>query len=431
MSRSVAYDITRLVTRMFNRTPNGIDRVDYAFARHFVDPSVADRSGVIATAWGPRLFGIEASRAAIDGIATHWGENQASAIDPAYSKVVAGLAPRPDDMTPPTFAASRFTQGRSGQLGGVLRWCAEFGIPIGQSPKTQLPQGARYINVSQFPLWISSYFKWLESRPDIKAIFFIHDLLPLEMPEYFRVAEYERHRRRLANLARFGAAAIVTTEAVKSSLSDHLEALGRSGMPILAAPIPVAPVFFGASEPDAALAASPYFVMCGTIEPRKNHLMLLQVWRELVRRDGAAAPKLVIVGNRGWKYEAVVDLLERSPLLARHVVEVSGLTTPALKRLLDHARALLMPSFAEGYGLPVREALAAGIRVIGSDIPAFREIGGERLTLLSPIDGEAWLATIRDHAAAKAQPEEKARPETGTVDWRDYFEKIDAFVSEI
>ncbi len=69
----------------------------------------------------------------------------------------------------------------------------------------------------------------------------------------------------------------------------------------------------------------PYFVVCSTIEPRKNHLLLLHVWRELVRRDGADAPKLVIVGSRGWKFEAVAALLDRSPALRGHVVEVSGL----------------------------------------------------------------------------------------------------------
>ena len=109
-------------------------------------------------------------------------------------------------------------------------------------------------------------------------------------------------------------------------------------------------------------------VICSTIEPRKNHLLLLEVWRELVRRDGPGTPKLVLVGGRGWKFEAVAALLDRSPALRGHVVEASGLTTPSLKRLLDGARALLMPSFAEGYGLPVVEAQIAGVPVIASDI---------------------------------------------------------------
>jgi glycosyltransferase involved in cell wall biosynthesis len=285
--------------------------------------------------------------------------------------------------------------------------------------------------VSQFPLWVPAYFRWLEDRRDVRAVFFIHDVLPIEMPEYFREAEYERFRARLANLARFGTAALVTTDVVREGLEAQLRALGRADFPICVAPIPVAPIFATERRPDAALAGVPYFVVCSTIEPRKNHLLLLQVWRELVRRDGPGAPKLVIVGGRGWKFEAVAALLDRSPPLRGRVVEVSGLTTPSLKRLLDGARALLMPSFAEGYGLPVVEALTAGVPVIASDIPVFREICGNRATLISPLDGEAWLKAIRDLADAERRTANTAISAARPGTWEDYFARIDAFVNAL
>jgi glycosyltransferase involved in cell wall biosynthesis len=159
------------------------------------------------------------------------------------------------------------------------------------------------------------------------------------------------------------------------------------------APLAPDPTF---SARDAAPPPSdpPYFLMCGTIEPRKNHLLLLHVWRDLVDRLGDRSPKLVLVGKRGWENEQIHDLLDRSPPLRRHVVEVSGLPTPSLKRLMLGARALLMPSFGEGYGLPVVEALAVGLPVIASDIPVFREIGGGRLTLIDPTDGPRWREAI-------------------------------------
>jgi glycosyltransferase involved in cell wall biosynthesis len=255
--------------------------------------------------------------------------------------------------------------------------------------------------------------------------------LPIEMPEYFREAEYERFRARLANLARFGAGALVTTNVVREGLEAQLQALGHSDFPICVAPMPVAPIFATEAGPDAALQGVPYFVVCSTIEPRKNHLLLLHVWRELVRRDGSGAPKLVIVGGRGWKFEAVAALLDRSPALRGHVVEVSGLTTPSLKRLLDGARALLMPSFAEGYGLPVVEALTAGVPVIASDIPVFREICGDRARLISPLDGEAWLEAIRDLADAERRTANTAISAAGPGTWKDYFARIDAFVNAL
>ena len=425
MQPATAYDITRLVTRVLNVTPNGIDRIDFALARHFL--SEADAAGIMATALGPRVLAGDKARAAVEAIGAHWGEEAEPEADTGYLRVRAGLL----GEEPPAAkrATARVAQGRSGRVLGALHALGAYGMAIGGAPRTALAKGARYVNVSQFPLWVASYFRWLEERRDVKAVFFIHDVLPIEMPEYFREAEYERFRARLANLARFGTAALVTTNVVREGLQRQLPPLGCADFPICVAPIPVAPIFSSPPAPDPALAGVPYFVVCSTIEPRKNHLTLLHVWRELVARDGAAAPKLVIVGGRGWKFEAVAALLDRSPALRGHVVEVSGLTTPSLKRLLDGARALLMPSFAEGYGLPVVEALTAGVPVIASDIPVFREIAGGRATLISPLDGEHWLETIRELARVDARNGITRASIGGPGSWADYFAKIDAFVN--
>ncbi|MGH6851669.1 MAG: glycosyltransferase family 4 protein [Methylocella sp.] len=387
----VVFDVTRLATRVLNLTPNGIDRIDFAFARHFLGPARQDRLAIMMTPLGPRAIAAAAARDVVDGISIHWGEEDKPEHDESYCKIAAWIR----GEAAPSAAVRRIAQGRRHRAAGVLRWIKRHGLPLGRSPAAALPERTRYLNVSQFPLWIAPYFAWLGERPDVKAVFFIHDLLPIETPEYFRKAEYERHLRRLTNLARFGAGAIVTTEAVKAALQRHLAPLGRAGMPVLVAPASAAPVFWRQDKVDPALADHPYFVTCGTIEPRKNHLMLLHVWRELVRRDGAAAPKLVLIGSRGWENENAVDLLQRCPSIANHVIEAAGLPTPALKRLLDGARVLLMPSFAEGYGLPVAEALAANVPVIASDIEVFRETGGGRIIQLSPIDGEGWLEAIR------------------------------------
>jgi Glycosyltransferase len=151
--------------------------------------------------------------------------------------------------------------------------------------------------------------------------------------------------------------------------------------------------------------------------------MILAVWRALVERLGASAPKLVLVGTRGWHYDPIVDLIERSPALRSHVFEIGGLSTPALKRLVDNAQAVLMPSFGEGYGLPVHEALTAGAPVVASDIPAFREIEANGLTLLSPLDGEGWLEELARRTSA-SRPSVAPRPVTH---WSDYFASLEGF----
>ena len=429
MNRPVAYDITRLTTRVWSRTPNGIDRVDLAYARHFLEPRGAQRSAMLyLRALGYRNLTRGGALDVIEGIGAHFGETDDPDNDPAYQRIKNWLREAPEQAAR---APHRIANTRRKFLGGMADWVYRHGPPLGRSPVKRLPDGAIYLNVSQYPLAIDGAFDFLSRRPDIKPVFFIHDLLPLEAPEYFRPAEYARHQRRVATVARIGAAVIVSTQIVKNALHQRLASLGDRAIPIHVAPLPVAPVFAQHEAHDDELASHSYFLMCGTLEPRKNHLMILNVWRELVGRHGETAPKLVLVGARGWENENILDLLERCRPLRGHVLEVAGLTTPAFKRLLKGARALLMPSFAEGYGLPIAEALAVGAPVVASDIPVFREIAGERFLPLSAIDGEGWLRAIAALATEKPPQSPTGDADHYATDMKAYFTDVEDFLQTI
>ena len=425
--RPLVYDITRLITRIFDRTPNGIDRVDFAMANYFIDPNQSDRSGLTITALGPRVLKPLAARDAIDSIRKHWGEDEEPEADEHFLDVTAAI-----DDAPTT--QKRFSKGRRGQLAEAFAWIRRHGVPLGYAPGEFLANGGIYLNVSQFPLEFDRLFRWSDRRPDIDIIFFIHDLLPLQTPEYFRPSEYHRHRRRLQTVARRGRAAIVSTSVVREALTRQLGELGRSDMPILVAPLPPDPIFSQKALVEAAVARRPYFLACGTIEPRKNHLLLLHIWHDVAAQLGDSTPKLVVIGERGWENEQVIDLLERSPRLRDHVIEASGLTTPSIRRLLLGARALLMPSFAEGYGLPVVEALATGVPVIASDIPVFREIGDGRLLTIDPTDGPGWRAAICAFAADDSRERQDllSRNESYVApEWTSFFASIEDFISDL
>jgi glycosyltransferase involved in cell wall biosynthesis len=423
MRRPLIYDITRLITRVIARTPNGIDRVDYAFADYVLRNADARRSGVMMTPLGPRVISPLAAREVIDNIRKHWGEETDPESDEhclAVSAAIGGtFCPTPNMSGP-----------RRGQYVEAVCWIRRHGIPLGESPVKFLSGGGVYLNVSQFPMGLESYFRWLDGKQTIDGVFFIHDLLPLETPEFFRPAERPRHLRRLGTLARYGQAAIVSTSITREALLRQLAAMGRPDMPVLVAPLPPEPTFAAASKRGDEMGRHPYFVMVGTIEPRKNHLLMLQVWRELVGQFGQSTPKLLLIGERGWENEQVVDLLERCPALQGHVVRASGLATPSVKRFVLGSRALLMPSFAEGYGLPVVEAIAAGVPVIASDIPVFREIGHGRLTMIDPTDGPAWRDAIcrywREEPAKGTHPAHLPVP-----DWGSFFAKIEAWLDDL
>jgi glycosyltransferase involved in cell wall biosynthesis len=174
--------------------------------------------------------------------------------------------------------------------------------------------------------------------------------------------------------------------------------------------------------------------MLGTIEPRKNHWLMLQLWRQLIERLGEHAPRLVIIGQRGWECENVVDLLERCESLKGFVFEYSVCSDADLGTWLHHAQALLFPSFSEGYGMPLIEALVQRVPVIASDLPVFREIAGVIPEYIDPLDGKRWSELIQEYALVEspARRSQRQRMEKFVAPtWDMHFEKVEALMERV
>ena len=370
MASGFTLDVTRLMTRFNRRTPNGIDRVDFAYAQRFLGEVGSVAAGVIWTPLGAARVGGAPMRIALDALGRHWRE-----------------------------------------------------LPLPARATLSMARANVHLNVSQFPIWTSAYARWVVRQPG-KPVYFLHDTLPLSHPEYFPAAELARHRARLANIAATARGVIVASETVANSLRDHCRTLMRPAPPICVAPLGLAPAFI--QTPTApAPPADRYFVVLGTLEPRKNHRLLLDVWRAMIRKDPARTPKLAIVGKRGWENGSTFAMLDQSPELRPYVREERAMDTPSLCALLDGTLGALMPSFAEGYGLPVHEALARGAPVIASNIPAFRSISSPLLTLIDPTDGLAWLDAVESLTAAPRVPRGARRAPT----WDDHFATVEAFLA--
>jgi glycosyltransferase involved in cell wall biosynthesis len=226
------------------------------------------------------------------------------------------------------------------------------------------------------------------------------------------------------------AAVVVNSHDTATRFAAYAHAARRPLPPIAVAALGVTSL----PPPGPAPLDRPYFVVVGTIEPRKNHAFLLQVWRRLAMELGAATPMLVLIGRRGWECEHVVDFLERCPETRRHVREVSDADDAQLAGWLAHARALLFPTFAEGYGLPVIEALSAGLPVIASDLSVFREVVGDIPDYLDPLDGPAWQQAVLDYLAPNhTRRLTQLQRMRGFVapSWDAHFRVVDAIVGPI
>jgi len=183
-----------------------------------------------------------------------------------------------------------------------------------------------------------------------------------------------------------------------------------------------------------ASSRRPRFVVLGTIEARKNHEMLLRVWSNLVEKLGGKAPQLLIIGQRGWECDQVFAILDQNVSLEGAVLELGTCSDAQVASHLSQARALLFPSFVEGYGMPLAEALSAGTPVLTSDLPIFREIGQSVPDLIDPLDAGGWETAILDYASENsasrlAQLARLTNYQTPT--WDDHFAAVESWLAKL
>lgn len=142
----------------------------------------------------------------------------------------------------------------------------------------------------------------------------------------------------------------------------------------------------------------PYLLFVGTIEPRKNLPGLLDAYGRLAagyEREGRTAPRLAIAGMPGWGMEEFGAALGRLGPAAAGVSMLGYVETEMLPALYRGAAGFCFPSFYEGFGLPLLEALACGCPVLSSNSAAMPEAGGEAARYATPGDAEAWAEGMK------------------------------------
>jgi glycosyltransferase involved in cell wall biosynthesis len=342
----ILIDITRLLGRSLKgRLPTGVDRVSLAYIRHF-----AGRARAVV----------------------RFGGRTATFPRPASERLFDGLLQPSSDF--------RLKVPR------LLReiFCIR---------STRCLTGTFLVNTGHSGLEVEDYSMRLRRR-GVKPLFMVHDLIPITHPEYCRAGERDRHFVRMTN-ALLSSGLIANSQATLGELRYFA---AKAGLPIPPAVVaPLAPAKLPTPSSKRPMDSS-YFVVLGTIEPRKNHGLLLQIWRKMIQRHGENTPRLVVIGQRGWECENIMDLLERCEVLRGFVTFLPACSDADLATYLYHAKALLFPSFAEGYGLPLTEALSLNVPVIASDLPVFREIAGDIPDYISPLDGMGWMGRVEAYA---------------------------------
>jgi glycosyltransferase involved in cell wall biosynthesis len=217
----------------------------------------------------------------------------------------------------------------------------------------------------------------------------IHDTVPWTHPETLTPRGARWHRAMAARAAAQADAITVPTHAVADELVGFLPGLSPDRVHVLGGGVTRALL----DDPgDLRVAGLPdeFILSLATLEPRKG----LDVLVAALGRMGKKAPALVVAGQPGW---GGVDLAQAAGAAGvRDVRALGRLADAELGVILRRACALVAPSRAEGFGLPVAEAMAVGTPVICSDIPALAEVAGDAAVLVPPDDPVALADALGD-----------------------------------
>lgn len=378
-------DLTRLINRA-GLHPTGVDRVERAYLRELTARRDDTLYGLVRTALGYALLDHHGCSRIAEAVETGgWGEPD----------IVSRLNPRLDGprRRGQSFARSiAMARARKSRLSAML--------------ENNLPTDTTYLNVGHSNL-NSAMFAALGR---FHKVILIHDTIPLDFPETQRDGAATAFRAKLELVSRCADQVICTSAQCEADVIRWMASMGRVP-PITTALLGIeTPVV----DPDFTVPKGPYFVTIGTIEPRKNHALLFDIWDDW----GPDAPPLIVCGKRGWRNDAVFARLDAG---VSRVVEMNDLTDGQIGALLQNASAMLFPSYSEGFGLPPAEALALGCRVLCADLPVYGEILGNHPVYVSLSDRYLWEKTIKKLATTVS---DEQTPSFDPPTWAAHFKAV-------
>jgi len=204
-------------------------------------------------------------------------------------------------------------------------------------------------------------------------LYTIHDVIPIRRSDLTDI-DGRRYHRMLARLAECATRFIAVSETARDEVVRAINC--ASGFVVdCSLAVDDAP-----PDPTAlpeGLVPGGFLLVCGTVEKRKNVARLLEAYRQ-----SKSALPLVIAGPDGWGAAEIAPLLAATP----GAIRLPYLDRPALRALIGNARALVMPSLAEGFGLPVAEAMALGTPVLTSNRGALAETAADAALAVNPED---------------------------------------------
>jgi glycosyltransferase involved in cell wall biosynthesis len=251
---------------------------------------------------------------------------------------------------------------------------------------------------------------------DTPYVVSVHDMILSLVPEHHTLRKRLLTATLVPVVARRARLVLAPSE---STRRDVMQLLGLPARRVRVIPYAPASRFSPRPQepPPAAAEGAPYFLYVGTLEPRKNLRRVVRAFALVARH--LPDHRLLLVGQRGWRYGDVFAEVERRGL-ARRVVFAGYLPEADLPACYTHAAGFVYASLYEGFGLPVVEAMACGVPVLTSRTSSLGEIAAGAALLVDPLDegaiAEALLALGSD-AGLRADLSRKGLARAAAFSW--------------
>ena len=220
-------------------------------------------------------------------------------------------------------------------------------------------------------------------------LYTVHDAIPFDRPDLTPI-NARRHRAVVEAIVAHGDGITTVSQSARRALVSVLgcrpEFVADTGQPVNIADAVPGPLRTG-------LVKNGYFLVVGSVEPRKNLATILAAFRY-----ADTELPLVVVGPDGWRAGPILADIAATP----RVIRIAYAERDVLLGLIQNARALIFPSLAEGFGLPIVEAMALGTPVLTSDRDAPAEIAGDAALTVDPTNIAAISAALIELASDEA-----------------------------
>ncbi len=280
----------------------------------------------------------------------------------------------------------------------------------------ELQPGTVYLDMDN--IWncrlTRNYLYPILKKSGVQIVNYVYDALPITNPQYSHETTILRFVEYLGAVIQYSDHVMFSAVAVQDTVQSLCERMQVACPPSTVIPLGcdfkapevIDPETLPRDEDDnilpeyrhlvvsdavnEAIAAGKYLLMVGTVEPRKNHAIVLDAL------DAGLDLNVVIVGKMGWNVKDLKERIVKHPLYGKRLFLLNGVNDAGINKLYAEAYMLAFPTFNEGFGLPMVEAFQHGTPVIASDIPVLREVGGDYADYFDNTDCHALVNFVKE-----------------------------------